>query len=166
LAAQGVRIGLSTSGPQQGEAIRAALGITVGGTRLFESVQATYNLLETSAGPALAEAHEAGWTVIIKEGLANGRLTGAHLAEQGQDDSVVAEVALKTAASVDAVALAAIAAQRWVDVVLSGAATVPQLASNLAAAQVEVGPDQLEQLAALAMPPQEYWTRRSQMAWR
>jgi aryl-alcohol dehydrogenase-like predicted oxidoreductase len=166
LAAQGVRIGLSTSGPAQGEAIRAALGITVGGTRLFECVQATYNLLETSAGPALAEAHEAGWTVIIKEGLANGRLTGAHLAEQGQDDSVVAEVALKAAASVDAVALAAIAAQPWVDVVLSGAATVPQLASNLTAAQVDVTPDQLEQLAALAMRPQDYWTQRSQMAWR
>jgi aryl-alcohol dehydrogenase-like predicted oxidoreductase len=166
LAAQGVRIGLSTSGPAQGEAIRAALGITVGGTRLFECVQTTYNLLETSAGPALAEAHEAGWTVIIKEGLANGRLTGAHLAEQGQDDSVVAEVALKAAASVDAVALAAIAAQPWVDVVLSGAATVPQLASNLTAAQVDVTPDQLEQLAALAMRPQDYWTQRSQMAWR
>jgi len=166
LAAQGVRIGLSTSGPQQGEAIRAALGITVGGGRLFECVQATYNLLETSAGPALAEAHAAGWTVIIKEGLANGRLTEAHLAEQGRDDSVVSEVALKAAASVDAVALAAIAAQPWVDVVLSGAATVPQLESNLTAAQVDVGPDQLDQLAALAMPPQEYWTQRSQMAWR
>jgi aryl-alcohol dehydrogenase-like predicted oxidoreductase len=73
---------------------------------------------------------------------------------------------LKTAASVDAVALAAIAAQPWVDVVLSGAATVPQLESNLTAAQVDVGPDQLDQLAALAMPPQEYWTQRSQMAWR
>ena len=166
LAAQGVRIGLSTSGPAQGEAIRAALEVTVGGSRLFECVQATYNLLETSAGPALAEAHEAGWTVIIKEGLANGRLTGAHLAEQSQDDSVVAEVALKASASVDAVALAAIAAQPWVDIVLSGAATVPQLASNLTAAHVDVGPDQLEQLAALAMLPQEYWTQRSQMAWR
>lgn len=166
LAARGVRIGLSTSGPEQGEAIRAALGITVGGSRLFECVQATYNLLETSAGPALAEAHEAGWTVIIKEGLANGRLTGAHLAEQGPEDSVVAEVALKAAASVDAVALAVIAAQPWADVVLSGAATVPQLESNLTAAQVDLGPDQLEQLAELAMPPQEYWTRRSRMAWR
>jgi aryl-alcohol dehydrogenase-like predicted oxidoreductase len=166
LAAQGVRIGLSTSGPQQGEAIRAALQITVGGSRLFECVQATYNLLETSAGPALAEAHEAGWTVIIKEGLANGRLTGAHLAEQGEDDSVLSEVASKASASIDAVALAAIAARPWVDIVLSGAATVPQLESNLTAAQVVLGLDQLDQLSALVMSPQEYWTQRSQMAWR
>ena len=165
LAAQGVRIGLSTSGAQQAEAIRAAMRITVGGSRLFECVQATYNLLETSAGPALAEAHEAGWTVIVKEGLANGRLTGAHVAEQGRDDSALSEVALKTSAGIDAVALAAIAAQPWADIVLSGAATVPQLASNLTAARVQLAPDQLEQLSVLAMPPQEYWTRRSQMAW-
>ena len=165
LAAQGVRIGVSTSGPQQADAIRAALGITVGGSRLFESVQATYNLLETSAGPALAEAHEAGWTVIIKEALANGRLTDAHLAEQDQDDSVASEIAAKAGVGVDAVALAAVAAEPWADVVLSGAATVAQLESNVAAAQVRLEADQREQLAALAMPAQEYWTQRSQMAW-
>ncbi|MFO0957208.1 MAG: aldo/keto reductase [Isosphaeraceae bacterium] len=34
------------------------------------------NLLERSAGDALAEAHAAGLGVIVKEGLANGRLTG------------------------------------------------------------------------------------------
>jgi aryl-alcohol dehydrogenase-like predicted oxidoreductase len=165
LAAQGVRIGLSTSGPHQAEAIRAALKTTVGGARLFESVQATYNLLETSAGPALAEAHEAGWTVIVKEALANGRLTDAHLAEQEQDDSVLAEVALKVSAGIDAVALAAVASQPWADIVLSGAATVAQLHSNVAAAQIRLTTDQREQLSALAMPAQEYWTQRSRMAW-
>ena len=38
-------------------------------------MQATWNLLEPSAGPALAEARAAGMGVIIKEALANGRLT-------------------------------------------------------------------------------------------
>ena len=42
---------------------------------LFDAVQATWNLLEPSAGPALAEAHAAGVGVIVKEALANGRLT-------------------------------------------------------------------------------------------
>jgi aryl-alcohol dehydrogenase-like predicted oxidoreductase len=162
LAAQGVRIGLSTSGPHQAEAIRSALRITFDGSPLFEAVQATYNLLETSVGPALAEAHEAGWTVIVKEALANGRLTDAHLAEQ---DSVLSQLAHKASAGVDAVALAAIAAQPWVDIVLSGAATVAQLESNLAAARLDLAPDQLAQLSTLAMPAQEYWTRRSSMAW-
>ena len=48
--------------------------VEVEGVPLFSSVQATYNLLEPSAGPALAEAHDAGRTVIVKEALANGRL--------------------------------------------------------------------------------------------
>jgi aryl-alcohol dehydrogenase-like predicted oxidoreductase len=47
----------------------------VDGVRLFDAVQATWNLLEPSAGPALAEAHAAGLGVIVKEALANGRLT-------------------------------------------------------------------------------------------
>lgn len=165
LAAQGVRIGLSTSGPHQAEAIRAALKTTVGGTRLFESVQATYNVLETSAGPALAEAHDAGWTVIVKEGLANGRLTDAHLARQDPGESALAEVAREVGTGADAVALAVVAAQPWVDIVLSGAATVAQLESNVAAAKVRLTPDQLERLSTLAMPAQEYWTQRSQLAW-
>ncbi|WP_194923360.1 aldo/keto reductase [Catenulispora pinisilvae] len=165
LAAQGVRIGLSTSGPRQAEAIRAALRVTVGGSRLFEAVQATYNVLETSAAPALAEAHEAGWTVVVKEALANGRLTDAHLAEQPQDDSVLAAVAVKASATVDAVALAAVAAQPWADVVLSGAATVAQLESNVAASRLHLAADQLEQLSVLALPASEYWAQRSRMAW-
>ncbi|WP_194899047.1 aldo/keto reductase [Catenulispora pinisilvae] len=165
LAAQGVRIGLSTSGPRQAEAIRAALRVTVGGSRLFEAIQATYNVLETSAAPALAEAHEAGWTVVVKEALANGRLTDAHLAEQPQDDSVLAAVASKASATVDAVALAAVAAQPWADVVLSGAATVAQLESNVAASRLHLAADQLEQLSVLALPASEYWAQRSRMAW-
>jgi aryl-alcohol dehydrogenase-like predicted oxidoreductase len=76
LAAEGVTIGLSVSGPGQGAAIEAALEVEVDGVPLFRAVQATWNLLEPSAGPALAAAHDAGLTVIVKEALANGRLAG------------------------------------------------------------------------------------------
>ena len=71
----GLTIGFSTSGPQQAATIRKGLAIERGGRPLFESVQATWNLLEQSAGSALAEAHDAGRGVIVKEALANGRLT-------------------------------------------------------------------------------------------
>jgi aryl-alcohol dehydrogenase-like predicted oxidoreductase len=67
LAADGVIIGLSTSGPEQGTAIRAALELRVDGVPLFRSVQATWNLLEPAAGAALAEAQQAGCLVIVKE---------------------------------------------------------------------------------------------------
>ena len=139
LAAQGVVVGLSTSGPAQAEAIRAALGVQVGGQPLFRSVQATWNLLEPSAGPALAEAHDAGRLVIVKEALANGRLAG----QPG-----------------DAVSLAAALRQPWATIVLSGAATAAQLASNLRAEQITGGwPDDL------AMPAAQYWQERSRLPW-
>ena len=74
LASLGVPVGLSLSGPAQSETLRRALAVEVDGQQLFSAVQATFNLLEPSAGPALRQAKEAGWTVIVKEALANGRL--------------------------------------------------------------------------------------------
>jgi aryl-alcohol dehydrogenase-like predicted oxidoreductase len=38
---QGVRVGISTSGPRQGDAVRRALEVTVGGGPLFTSFQST-----------------------------------------------------------------------------------------------------------------------------
>ena len=70
LRANGMAIGFTTSGPRQSETIERAL--EVGG---FDVVQSTWNLLDRSAGPALETAHHEGLGVIIKEALANGRLT-------------------------------------------------------------------------------------------
>jgi aryl-alcohol dehydrogenase-like predicted oxidoreductase len=161
LAAEGVTVGLSTSGPAQGEAIRAALAVTVDGEPLFRSVQATWNLLEPSAGPALAEAHAAGCAVIVKEGVANGRLA----VPDPRLDRVLGPVAEAAGASCDAVALAAALRQPWAGSVLSGAATTDQLTSNLRAAAVTLTPSQLSALAGLAEPPAEYWSHRSRLPW-
>jgi aryl-alcohol dehydrogenase-like predicted oxidoreductase len=162
LAADGVTIGLSTSGPAQGDAIRAALGVTVEGTRLFRSVQATWNPLEPSAGPALAEAHESGCLVIVKEALANGRLAGHR---PGAATATLATVADERATTPDAVALAAALHQPWATIVLSGAATRAHLASNLRARTVTLRPDHLARLAGLAEPAEQYWDYRSRLAW-
>ncbi|WP_330303253.1 MULTISPECIES: aldo/keto reductase [unclassified Streptomyces] len=158
-AAQGLSIGFSTSGPAQADAIRAALAVTVEGEPLFRTVQSTYNVLETSAAPALAEAHDAGLTVIVKEGMANGRL-----ADPYAPDALKA-IAAETTLGCDAVALALILRQPWAGVVLSGAATAGQLASNLHAAVVDLDDDQLSRLAALAEDPRAYWERRGQLPW-
>ncbi|MFE7772694.1 aldo/keto reductase [Streptomyces sp. NPDC057445] len=163
LAAEGVTIGLSTSGPDQAEAIRAALAVTVDGEPLFGSVQATYNLLEPSAGPALAEARAAGRTVIVKEAMANGRLADPHAT--GPDTAALRETAGAAGVPSDAMALAAVAAQPWADVVLSGAATVVQLTSNLTAADVHLEPEELDRLLAAAEPPERYWANRARLAW-
>jgi aryl-alcohol dehydrogenase-like predicted oxidoreductase len=137
LAARGVTIGVSTSGPKQADAIRTALAIEVDGAPLFRSVQATWNPLDPSAGPALEEAHAAGRHVIIKEAVANGRL-----------------------ADRDAEVLAYALRQPWVDVVLSGAATTGQLASNLRALEI-TDPKDLPG----AETPDEYWRNRSALPW-
>ncbi|MER5212796.1 aldo/keto reductase [Streptomyces sp. NPDC002838] len=158
-AAQGLTIGFSTSGPDQADAIRAALAVTVDGEPLFRTVQSTYNALETSAAPALAEAHDAGLTVIVKEAMANGRLADPHVPD------ALRAVAEETSLGCDAVALALVLRQPWAGVVLSGAATVNQLASNLHAAVVDLDEDQLTRLATLVEEPHAYWERRGQLPW-
>ncbi|MGP3969158.1 aldo/keto reductase [Streptomyces sp. 6N223] len=159
LAEAGVSVGLSTSGPGQAEAIRAALRLTRGGRPLFTTVQATFNLLEPSAGEALAEAHAAGLTVIVKEAMANGRLA------PDAAPPALRDLARETGAGTDTLALAAVLHQPWAGVVLSGAATVPQLASNLAAVRLRLEEEQLARLAEVAEPPDAYWRHRSAMAW-
>ncbi|RBM23953.1 aldo/keto reductase [Streptomyces sp. PT12] len=160
LAADGVTVGLSTSGPGQADAIRAALEVTVEGRPLFGAVQSTFNVLEPSAGPALAEAHAAGLTVIAKEVMANGRL-----APPGAPPAL-RRVADEHGVAADAVALAAVLHRPWAGLALSGAATVDQLASNLAAAHVRLTEDQLDRLTRLAEPPAAYWAQRSALPWR
>ena len=132
--------------------------VDVAGERLFDCVQATWNLLEPSAGPALAEAHAAGMGVIVKEALANGRLTARN------DDPafaarrrVLEAEASRLGTTLDALALAAALARPWADVVLSGAATAEQLRSNLAASAVAWDDRAGERLGALAEDPEEYW---------
>lgn len=157
LRAKGLTIGLSTSGPGQADTVRRALEIEVDGVRLFGAVQATWNLLETSAGGALAEASEAGLGVIVKEAVANGRLTNRNrdIADQ------LAAVGVDWAP--DAIAIAACLHQPWSNVVLSGATTVAQLASNLTALDVESRV--VEQLPPLAEPPDAYWGTRAALPW-
>ncbi|MFF0790147.1 aldo/keto reductase [Streptomyces spiralis] len=158
-AASGLTIGFSTSGPAQADTVRAALEVTIDGEPLFRTVQSTYNALETSAGPALAEAHDAGLTVIVKEGMANGRLAEPHAPD------ALKAVAAETGLGCDAVALALILRQPWAGVVLSGAATVTQLASNLHAAVVDLDADRLARLAPLVEDPRAYWEHRGQLPW-
>jgi aryl-alcohol dehydrogenase-like predicted oxidoreductase len=154
LRAEGVSVGLTTTGPDQAQTIEGALA--AGG---FDTVQSTWNLLEPSAGTALNEAHGQGLGVIVKEALANGRLTGRGGIRE------LEEVARRLGASPDAVALAAVLAQPWADVVLSGAGSAEQLMSNLAAREVRWDDEAADALAGLAEEPEAYWQTRSGLAW-
>lgn len=154
LAQTGVKVGLSVSGSQQADVLRAALAL--GGP--FRAVQATWNLLEPSVGAALAEAKAAGWLVVIKEALANGRLVTPPALNRWADQQAVTP---------DALALAAALAQPWADIVLSGASTQEQLRSNLGAVQLSaIGTLDLATLHENMQEDAEaYWHTRSALPW-
>ena len=161
----GVAVGISTSGPQQAAAVLRALEVQVGGAPLFTSFQSTWNVLETSVGPALAQAAAVGGTVIVKEPVANGRLV------PGSDDPSpaarrVRDLAADLGAGADAVALAVALAQPWAACVLSGAVTPEQVRSNAAATGLALPAPALEELAGMADDPADYWSARSRRPWR
>jgi aryl-alcohol dehydrogenase-like predicted oxidoreductase len=162
LRAEGLAVGLSVSGPRQAEAVRRALDVQVEGAGVFDVVQATWNLLEPSAGPALAEANGRGRGVIVKEALANGRLSPHG---EGPPLAMLGRLAARHGVGVDAVALAAALANPWADVVLSGAVSAGQLAGNLAAARLSLADDELEALRTLAEPAEAYWAARGRLRW-
>lgn len=155
----GVAVGFSTSGPGQGEAILRALEVNRGGAALFSAVQSTWNLLETSAGDALAKASRRELTVIVKEALANGRLVTS-------PPHALRSLAERHKVGTDAVALAAAAAQPWANRVLLGPAGPAQLAQNLLADTLTMDREDLAGLARSALDPAEYWSERSALPWR
>jgi aryl-alcohol dehydrogenase-like predicted oxidoreductase len=163
---RGWKIGLSLSGPNQADALRKAMTLRVDGVRLFDTVQATWNLLERSAGAALEEAHEAGMGVVVKEALANGRLTVRNdEPEFAAKKQALAEAAARFGVGIDAVALAAVLARPWADAVLSGASTVDQVNENAKALSVRWDEEAEARLAGLTEGADDYWKRRTGLEW-
>ena len=154
---RGWRVGLSLSGVGQADTLDRALALGV-----FDSVQATWNLLEQSCGPSLLRAHEAGLQVIVKEGMANGRILQSHVLQQAAEEMQVTS---------DALALGAIMAQPFQPMVLSGAVSILQLESNFRALEVceRLRGDRLPALQLLMskmrMEPSLYWQERSALTW-
>jgi aryl-alcohol dehydrogenase-like predicted oxidoreductase len=150
----GVAIGVSASGPSQPETVDRAVELGC-----FDAVQVTWNLHERSAGEALRRAHDAGLEIIVKEALANGRLS-----RRGQN-AALDRAAAAVGATPDAVALAAVLAQPFADIVLSGAATLDALASNLTAAHLRLPDGVLEELTMLEEDSRRYWSTRAALPW-
>ncbi|MET9002822.1 aldo/keto reductase [Amycolatopsis sp. NPDC004169] len=158
LAANGVAVGFSTSGPAQAAAIERAFALEVAGRAVFSAVQSTWNVLEPSAGTALAAAHAAGKRVLVKETVANGRLVV-------EAPAVVREIAAAHGTGPDAVAVAAVLANDWVDRAVIGPASPAQLAANLRATALELTAAERAALQGIAEEPEAYWRHRSSLAW-
>jgi aryl-alcohol dehydrogenase-like predicted oxidoreductase len=157
----GIKIGLTLSGTEQSQTLDKALTLN-----LFDSVQATYNLLETTAEQALIKAKSQGLTIIIKESLANGRLTLRNTAPNFiKKMNIIKKIALQHNVGVDAVALAWIMNKPWVDVVLSGAASILQVEENIKASKITLSQAENEALSQLKEESHQYWSTRKNLVW-
>jgi aryl-alcohol dehydrogenase-like predicted oxidoreductase len=113
--------------------------------------------------------------VVVKESLANGRLTSGKR-EEGSgtrtEDEVlfpslgrIRELAESRGTTIEMLALAAALARPWADVVLTGAATVGQIQSNVAALELAYDAGLEEQLSSVSISSTEYWRARSSFTW-
>ena len=168
LRERGIRAGLSVSGAGQDVAIRRSLGVRRDGQRVFDSVQATWNLLERGAESALQDAHAAGMRVVVKESLANGRLTHGNRNDNAMLYPLVArirELAESRGTTIETLALGAALARPWADVVLTGAAKAGQIQSNVGALELGYDPELEEALRSASVSSTEYWRARSSFKW-
>lgn len=164
---QGIWVGLSVSGVRQAAVLEKAASIRIEGVRLFDTVQATYNMLENSAGNLLEALHREGMLVIVKEALANGRLTGKPGAQLSpSQNQLLKALAESHQQPVSTVAMAWVLDKPWADVVLSGAATKAQLAENLVAENCLLNPTEIEEIEdTLPEIPADYWEKRGKLPW-
>jgi aryl-alcohol dehydrogenase-like predicted oxidoreductase len=99
--------------------------------------------------------------VIVKEAVANGRLTPSASDAPPRAAALAAELGIP----LDQLAIAAALAQPWVWRVLSGAVDPAQVASNAVAAAMDLPTDVLSELETLAEDAATYWSARSARAW-
>ncbi len=167
LKSKGVAIGLSLSGAKQVQTLSRAVKIERNSARLFDCVQVTWNLLERSTTEILQAAHQDGMGVIVKEAVANGRLTprNSEFLSHNEKFSEITQQVAQLETTVDAFALAGVLHQPWADVVLSGVAQVNHLQSNLRAFDVAYDGEIDTNLKDVSESSVDYWQTRDQLGW-
>tara|TARA_B100000809_G_scaffold22902_1_gene20071 strand:+ start:36134 stop:37060 length:927 start_codon:yes stop_codon:yes gene_type:complete len=154
----GIQIGLTVSGSNQNIIIEKALAIEVQGEGLFDSYQVTYNIFEQATFTVLQKLKKAGKLLIIKEGLANGRVFS-------NENTVLNDLSVKYNVGIDAIALRFCLDVVNADVVLSGASDSNQLNENLKANLFVLEECDINKLKALKRISSSYWQERSELTW-
>ena len=166
LRTSGTIIGLSLSGEKQSETLEKALTLKREDDFLFQSVQVTWNILERSTSDVLETASQSGLGIIVKEALANGRLTSKNTsAAFSAARKALQGIANKYNVGIDAIAIAYILKQPWISTVLSGAVTNEQLKSNLQALKVVLSESDLDFINSMTESPRKYWKTRARLPW-
>ncbi|MBT2161781.1 aldo/keto reductase [Zobellia barbeyronii] len=162
----GLKIGMSTSGPNQKEVIENALQIRIDGEVVFDSFQVTFNMLEQAVLPVLRDIKLQGKKLIVKEAMANGRVFKNEKYPQYQSlYATLQTLAKRYEVGVDAIALRYVMDAIQPDYVLSGAADINQLEQNLKANSFTLNEEELAELTKAKVNSKVYWEERSQLSW-
>ena len=158
----GIEIGISTSGPIQEETIKKLLEINKV-ENLFTFIQCTINILEQSCQQILIEASESKINIIAKEVFANGRLSAANKEFHQKEILILRNLALDLNLSLEELSLIWAYQQQYINIVLTGAATVEQLQSNIDA--ISKKGLTLPNLLELGTSKESYWQSRKSLKW-
>ena len=158
----GIEIGISTSGPSQAETIKKLLEINKV-ENLFTFIQCTINILEQSCQQILIEASESKINIIAKEIFANGRLSAANKEFHQKEILILKNLALDLNLSLEELSLIWAYQQKYINIVLTGAATVEQLQSNIDA--ISKKDLTLPNLLELGTSKESYWQSRKSLKW-
>ena len=158
----GIQIGISTSGPDQEETIKKLLEINRV-EKIFSFIQCTINILEQSCQQTLIKASESGINIIAKEVFANGRLSAANKNFHQKEISNLVNIAIDLNLSLEELSLIWAYQQNYIKIVLTGAATVEQILSNIDA----IGKSDLTipNLSDLSISKESYWQSRKSLKW-
>jgi len=162
----GLKIGITSSGPQQEKIIDEAQKVVFDGETLFDSYQVTFNLFEQSCFDILKQLISIGKTVIIKEALANGRVfRNSKFPLYQSIYEYLEQLSAKHAVGIDAIAMRYVMDELKPTIILSGAANTNHLTENLKALNFELNSAEISKLKSFAVSPEYYWQERSNLQW-
>lgn len=162
IKSSGISIGVTVSGPNQCQTIQRAVDIQIQGEKLFNIYEATWNLLEQSAEPALKEANDMGAFIIIKEVLANGRLTESqNRFSRFINPKDIIHLSHKKRVTLDAVAVVAALTRPWCNLALLGTTNINHLKSNLSAIEHPFPKEEEWDFSRYRQDSSQYWKLRN-----
>ena len=161
-----MKIGITTTGPNQIEVIKKALDIGVENRSLFDSFQVTYNILDQSLKNISTNLLNQGKSIIVKEALANGRLfRNSKYGHYNDLYTFMEKLANKYKVGVDAISLNFCSTTMPKSIVLSGVSDNIQLDQNVKVATFQLTEEEIHRLIEFRVKEEFYWNERKELIW-
>jgi aryl-alcohol dehydrogenase-like predicted oxidoreductase len=162
----GIRIGMSSTGANQKEVLKAAMDIAHEGENLFDVYQVTYNVLDQSLAHITKKLSAQNKRVVVKEALANGRVfSNSNFPHYANLYKLLELLASKYGVGIDAIAIRFVIDSINPFIVLNGASQKEHITGNLKANSFQLTVDELDQLKQLLVTPDSYWKERKGLGW-